>query len=220
MRSGYHQLRVRDDDISKTVFRTRYGHYEFLVMPFGLTNAPAVFMDLMNRVFREFLDKFVVVFIDDILVYSHSIKEHARHLRILLQILRDRQLYDKLRKCEFWIDRVVFLGHVISSEEVFVDPSKREAILNWSRPTTASEIRSFLGLAGYYRRFIEGLSKIAKPLMQLTRKDVSFVWSDECEESFQEVRQRLTTAPVLALPSGSGGYKFTLMHLYRDWVVC
>ena len=148
MRSGYHQLRVKEEDIPKIAFRIRYGHYEFLVMPFGLTNAPAIFMDLMKRVFHEYLDSFVIVFIDDILVYSKSQEEHEEHLRIVLQILRDRKLFAKLKKCEFWVDRVVFLGHVISRDGITVDPSKTETVVNWVRPINVSEVRSFLGLAG------------------------------------------------------------------------
>jgi hypothetical protein len=155
LRSGYHQLRIREQDIQKTAFRTRYGHYEFLVMPFGLTNAPAVFMDLMNRVFRFYLDKCVVVFIDDILVYSSSYLEHEKHLRKVLEILRENKLYAKLDKCEFWLKEVIFLGHVISAGGICVDPGKVEAVLKWEKPTTVTEIRSFLGLAG----IIEGLSK-------------------------------------------------------------
>ncbi len=145
LRSGYHQLKIKDSDVPKTAFRTRYGHYEFLVMPFGLTNAPAAFMDLMNRVFQLYLDQFVVVFIDDILVYSRNRNEHEEHLRVVLQILRERKLYAKFSKCEFWLDRVGFLGHVISGDGVSVDPTKIEAILNWNRPTSVSEVRSFLG---------------------------------------------------------------------------
>ncbi|GAU42667.1 hypothetical protein TSUD_398730 [Trifolium subterraneum] len=164
LRSGYHQIRIRTSDVSKTAFRTRYGHYEFLVMPFGLTNAPAVFMDYMNRIFQPYLDKFVVIFIDDILIYSKDPQEHAEHLRIVLNILREKQLYAKFSKCEFWLSEVKFLGHVISQGGVSVDPSKVEAVLNWERPRTVSEVRSFLGLAGYYRRFILGFSEIALPL--------------------------------------------------------
>ena len=149
LRSDYHQLRVRENDVSKTVFRTRYAHYEFIVMPFRLTNAPAAFMDLMNRIFGPYLDKFVIVFIDDILVYSSSPKEHAGHLRTVLQILRERQLYDKFSKCQFWLDKVAFLGHVISAEGISVDPQNFEAIVNWKPPTNVYEVRSFLGLAGY-----------------------------------------------------------------------
>ncbi|RVW80717.1 Retrovirus-related Pol polyprotein from transposon 17.6 [Vitis vinifera] len=206
LRSGYHQLRVRGEDVPKTAFRTRYGHYEFLVMPFGLTNAPAAFMDLMNRVFKPYLDQFVVVFIDDILVYSRSREEHEGHLSIVLQTLRDKQLYAKLKKCEFWLDRISFLGHVVSNDGISVDPGKVDAVANWRRPSTVTEIRSFLGLAGYYRRFIEGFSKIALPLTKLTQKGVKFEWSDDCECSFQELKNRLVSAPILTIPSGSGGF--------------
>nr|GEY44251.1 putative reverse transcriptase domain-containing protein [Tanacetum cinerariifolium] len=158
LRSGYHQLRVKDQDISKTVFRTRYGHYEFLVMPFGLTNALAVFMDLMNRIFHEYLDKFIIVFIEDILVYSKSEEEHEQHLRIVLEILRQKKLYAKFLKCEFWLKQVAFLGHIVSVDGITIDPSKVEAITKWPRPTTVTEVRSFLGLAGYYQCFVEGFS--------------------------------------------------------------
>ena len=136
LRSGYHQIRVRKEDIPKTAFRTRYGHYEYLVMPFGVTNAPTVFMDYMNRIFHEFLDKFVVVFIDDILIYSKSTEEHSEHLRIVLQILKERKLFAKLSKCEFWLSQIQFLGHIVSSEGIRVDPSKVEAVTRWERPTT------------------------------------------------------------------------------------
>ena len=206
LRSGYHQLRIRDSDVAKTAFRSRYGHYEFVVMPFGLTNAPVAFMDLMNRVFSPYLDRFVIVFIDDILVYSKSEKEHAKHLRLILRTLRNAQLFAKFGKCEFWLGKVGFLGHIVSAEGVSVDPQKVEAVSNWKRPTTVLEIRSFLGLAGYYRRFVQDFSKIAAPLTRLTRKGVKFEWSDQCEQSFQELKDRLTSAPVLALPDDSGEY--------------
>ena len=192
LRSGYHQLRVQESDVPKTAFRTRYGHYEFLVMPFGLTNAPAAFMDLMNRVFQPYLDRFVIIFIDDILVYSGSSEEHSEHLRIVLQTLRERQLYAKLSKCQFWLDRVAFLGHVISAEGVSVDPQKIEAVVNWKPPKNVSEVRSFLGLAGYYRKFVEGFSKIAAPLTKLTRKDVKYDLVDACQQSFEDLKSRLT----------------------------
>ena len=206
LRSGYHQLKVLREDVPKTAFRTRYGHYEFLVMSFGLTNAPTAFMDLMNCVFRPYLDKFVIVFIDDILVYSSSKEEHAEHLRIVLQTLREHKLYAKFIKCQIWLDRVTFLGHVVSAEGISVDPQKIEAIEDWKPPTNVTEVRSFLGLAGYYRKFVEGLSKIATPLTKLTRKEEKFILSEACQNSFDELKQRLTTAPVLTLPSGSKGF--------------
>jgi len=206
LRSGYHQLRIREEDVSKTTFRTRYGHYEFLVMPFGLTNAPAVFMDLMNRVFRPFLDKFVIVFIDDILVYSRSQEEHENHLKTVLQTLREHKLYAKFSKCEFWLDSVAFLGHVVSKDGIKVDSKKTEAVQKWPRPTSPTEIRSFLGLANYYRRFVQDFSKIASPLTKLTQKNAKFQWTEECEQSFQKLKMCLTTAPILSLPSGSGGF--------------
>ncbi|KAA0065652.1 ty3-gypsy retrotransposon protein [Cucumis melo var. makuwa] len=181
LRSGYHQLRIRDGDIPKTAFRSRYGHYEFVVMSFGLTNAPAVFMDLMNRVFKDFLDSFIIVFIDDILIYSKTEAEHEEHLHQVLETLRANKLYAKFSKCEFWLRKVAFLGHVVSGEGVSVDPAKIEAVTNWPRPSTVSEIRSFLGLAGYYR-------------------------SPACESSFQELKQKLVTAPVLTVPDGSGNF--------------
>ena len=190
----------------KTVFLTRYGHYEFLVMSFGLTNAPVAFMDLMNRVFRLFLDRFVIVFIDDILVYSKNKAEHAMHLRLVLQTLREHQLYVKFSKCEFWLEKVEFLGHVVSKEGIQVDPKKIEAITEWPRPTTVTEVRSFLGLAGYYRRFVNDFSRIEAPLTRLTQKNVKFMWTDKCEEHFLLLKDLLTSAPVLTLPSGDEGY--------------
>ncbi|GAU10603.1 hypothetical protein TSUD_418240, partial [Trifolium subterraneum] len=206
LRSGYHQIRIRTFDVSKTAFKTRYGHYEFLVMPFGLTNAPAIFMDYMNIIFQPYLDKFVVIFIDDILIYSKDPQEHAEHLRIVLNILREKQLYAKFSKCEFWLSEVKFLGHVISQGGVSVDPSKVEAVLNWERPRTVSEVRSFLGLAGYYRRFIFGFSEISLPLTRLTRKGATFVWDELCENSFNLLKQKLTSAPVLVIPDPDKKY--------------
>ena len=203
LRSGYHQLRIMESDVPKMAFRTRYGHYEFLVMSFGLTNAPAAFMDLMNHVFRPYLDRFVIVFIDDILVYSRSELEHERHLGLVLQTLRRHQLYAKFNKCEFWLSRVGFLRHVVSADGIYVGPHKVEAVENWEQPTTVTEVRSFLGFAGYYRRFIEGFSKIVGPLHGLTRKGVKFECTERCEGSFQTLKKRLTSAPVLTLPEGN-----------------
>ncbi|XP_073153550.1 uncharacterized protein [Henckelia pumila] len=201
LRSGYHQLKVKAEDVPKTAFRTRYGHYEFIVMPFGLTNAPAAFMDLMNRVFQPFLDKFVVVFIDNILVYSPSEEDHKEHLRLTLQMLREKELYVKFKKCEFWLKSVTFLGHIISKDGVSVDPKKVEAVMNWPRPKTVTEIRSFLGLAGYYQKFMEGFSSIAIPLTKLTQKNSKFNWDETCEKSFEILKKKLASTPVLALPS-------------------
>ncbi|GKB22061.1 putative reverse transcriptase domain-containing protein [Tanacetum coccineum] len=203
LRSGYHQLRVREQDISKTAFRTRYGHYEFQVMPFGLTNAPAVFMDLMNRVCKPYLDKFVIVFIDDILIYSKDEREHEEHLKAILELLKEEKLYAKFSKCEFWIPKVQFLGHVIDSRGIHVDPAKIESIKDWASPKTPTEIRQFLGLAGYYRRFIEGFSKIAKSMTKLTQKGIKFDWGEKEEDAFQLIKQKLCSAPILALPEGS-----------------
>ncbi|GJU10813.1 putative reverse transcriptase domain-containing protein [Tanacetum coccineum] len=180
LRSGYHQLRVREEDIPKTAFRTRYGYYEFQVMPFGLTNAPAVFIDLMNRVCKPYLDKFVIVFIDDILIYSKNKQEHKEYLKLILELLK---------KEEF--------------EGIHVDPAKIESIKDWASPKSPTEIRQFLGLAGYYRRFIEGFSKIAKPMTKLTQKKVKFEWGDKQEAAFQLLKQKLCSAPILALPKGS-----------------
>ncbi|GJY89405.1 putative reverse transcriptase domain-containing protein [Tanacetum coccineum] len=191
LRSGYHQLRVRDEDIPKTAFRTRYGHYEFQVMPFGLTNAPAVFMDLMNRVCKPYLDTFLIVFLDDILIYSRNKEEHADHLRIILELLKKEKLYAKFSKCDFWISIVQFLGHVIDSQGIHVDLTKIEAVKNWASPTTPTEVRQFLGLASYYQRFVEGFLKIAKPLTELTQKKKK----GGCE-----------SAPILALPEGNDDF--------------
>jgi hypothetical protein len=171
LRSGYQQLKVRECGRPKTAFVSRYGLYEFMVMSFGLTNAPAYFMYMMNKVFMEYLDKFIVVFIDDILVYSRNEGEHEGHLLLVLQKLRDHKLYAKLSKCEFWLKQVTFLGHVVSKGGISVDPCKVQDVLSWKAPMSVSEIQSFLGLAGYYRRFIEGFSKISKPMTELLEKD-------------------------------------------------
>ncbi|KAA0037235.1 pol protein [Cucumis melo var. makuwa] len=178
-RSEYHQLRIKNTDVSKKAFRSKYGHYEFIVMSFGLTNALAVFMDLINRVFREFLDTFVIVFIDDILIYSKTEAEHEEHLRMVLETLRANKLYAKFSKCEFRLKQVSFLGHVVSKAGVSVDPAKIEAVTSWPQPSTVSE---------------------------LTRKGAPFVWSKACEDSFQNLKQKLVTAPVLTVPNGSGSF--------------
>ena len=180
LRSGYHQLKIKDADVHKTAFRTRYGHYEFFVMPFGLTNAPGAFMDLMNRVFRPYVDQFVVVFIDDILVYSKDRESHDTHLRVVSEILRKEQLYAKLSKCEFWLTEVSFLGHIVSKEGIRVDPKKIEVVVEWKPPKNVTEIRSFLGPVGYYRRFVKGFSMIAALMTRLLQKNVKYEWSEKC----------------------------------------
>ncbi|KAI3821769.1 hypothetical protein L1987_09341 [Smallanthus sonchifolius] len=206
LRSGYHQLRVLDEDIPKTTFRTRYGHYEFMVMPFGLTNAPAVFMDLMNRVCKPYLDKFVIVFIDDILIYSKMKAEHEQHLRLILELLKKERIYAKFSKCEFWLKEVQFLGHIVNEKGIHVAPAKIEAVKNWSTPRTPIEICSFLGLAGYYRRFISNFSKIAVPLTALTHKGKPYDWGPKQEEAFQTLKHKLCNAPILTLPSGNDDF--------------
>ena len=197
LHTDYHQLRVREIDIPKTALRTRYGHFEFTVMPFKLTNALATFMDLMHRVFQPYLDRLVVVFVDVMLIYSKSKEDHEVHLMIILQTLREHQLYSKFNKCEFWLTEVRFLGHVVLASGVSVDPKKVEAVMSWERPKSVFRKRSLLGLAGYYKRFIEDFSRLAAPMKRLTRNEVKFEWNDLCEDAFQELKKRLTIAPIL-----------------------
>ena len=195
---------MKSEDVPKSAFQTNE-YYEFLVKPFGLTNAPTAFLDLINRVFNQYLNQFVVVFIDDILVYLRSREEHEFHLNILLQTLRDKKLYAKLNKCEFWPDRVSFLGNVVSKDDILVDLGKADVVVYWKKPTM-TETRSFLGLVGYYKRFNEGFSKIALPLTRLTQKGVKFEWSNDCEHSFKELKNILVTTPILTIPLGLGRF--------------
>ncbi|KAI3736236.1 hypothetical protein L6452_15774 [Arctium lappa] len=206
LRSGYHQLRVKKDDIPKTAFRTRYEPYEFLVMPFGLTNAPAVFMDLITRVCCPFLDKSVIIFFDDILIYSKDETEHEKHLWEMLEVLRKEKLFAKFSKCEFWLQEVQFLCHVVSKDGVKVDPTKIEAMMSWEPYTSPTEIQSFMGLVGYYRRFIQDFSKIASPLTSLTKKNVKFLWIEMQDQAFRTLKKKLCEAPILSLPDGSDDF--------------
>ena len=166
-------------------------------MPFGLTNAPAAFMDLMNRVFRQFLYRFVVVFIDDILVYSKDREDHDTHLRVVLETLRKERLYAKLSKCEFWLREVSFLGHIVSEEGIRVDPRKIGVILELKPPRSVTEVRTFLGLAGYYRRFVKGFSMTEASMTRLLQKNVRFEWSEKCQASFEKLKAFLTEDPIL-----------------------
>ena len=200
LRSGYHQIRMKTGDEWKTAFKTKFGLYEWLVMPFGLTNAPSTFMRLMNHVLRTFIGKFVVVYFDDILIYSKSFDEHVKHIRQVLDELRKEKLFANLEKCSFCTDHVVFLGFVVSAKGIEVDESKVKAIKDWPAPTNVSQVRSFHGLAGFYRRFVRDFSTIASPLNELTKKGVEFKWGNSQEDAFQELKKRLTEAPVLILP--------------------
>ena len=209
LRSGYHQIRIAPEDTHKTAFRTRYGHYEFLVLPFGLTNAPATFQTLMNNLLKPHLDVFVLVYIDDILIFSKTLDEHLLHLRTILGILRENKLYAKLEKCEFLKDELEYLGFLISKNGIKTQPKKIEAVKNWPTPTNQTEIRSFLGLAGYYRKFIKNFSTIAAPISSLLQKGTAIIWTDECAQAFQHLKQLLTEAPILAIADPEQPYTVT-----------
>jgi len=202
LRSGYHQILVSPPDRHKTAFRTHHGHYEWLVMPFGLTNAPATFQSLMNQIFKHVAQKFVLVFFDDILVYSPSWLQHLEHLEIVLQILKEEHLFAKSSKCSFAVREIAYLGHVISVSEVAMDKEKLSAIQDWPRPTSLPLLRGFLGLTGYYRKFVRSYASIAAPLTDLTKKE-AFVWNPEAEKAFELLKTALTTAPLLRLPNFS-----------------
>jgi hypothetical protein len=208
LRSGYHRVRIKDEDINKN-FQTRYGHYEFVVIPFRITNAPAMSICLMNNIYNQYLDKFVVVFIDNILVYSKTEEEHEEHLRITLQMLRKHKLYAKFDKCEFYQKEIQYLGHVISAEGIFVDSEKIKSIMEWRVPKDVVDIRSFMEITGYYCRFIEGFSKIAYPITSLQKKETKFNWSQKCQDSFNKLKELLTTAPILKVEDP-----------YKDFRVC
>ncbi|MCH81226.1 retrotransposon protein [Trifolium medium] len=202
LRSGYHQILIKPEDCYKTAFRTHHGHYEWLVMPFGLTNAPATFQSLMNRIFQNALRKFVLVFFYDILVYSPSWKCHLQHLEWVLQVLNHHELFAKLSKCSFGQKEVEYLGHLVSGSGVSMDANKVKDVLAWPKPTNVKQLRGFLGLTGYYRRFIKSYAQIASPLTELLKKD-GFHWNTDAETAFHKLKQAITTAPVLGLPNFS-----------------
>ena len=196
LRSGYHQMRIAENDIPKTAFNTRYGHYEYTVVPFGLSNAPAAFMSLMDSIFKDYTDKFIIAYLDDILVYSDTWEEHLKHIRLTLLILRKHKLYAKLSKCVFGAQEVEYLGHILRAGKVAMNPNKTQAIESWETPTSKKELQSFLGLVNYYRRFIKDCSKIGKPLTELT-KNVPYVWTKEANKAFQILKKAVVSAPVL-----------------------
>ena len=204
--SGYHQLGMSPDSIRKTAFRSRYGQYEFRVMPFGLCNAPSTFQRLMNDVLRPHLDKFVVVYLDEILIYSRNMQDHQQHLRLVLELLRDHKLHAKHSKCEFGLKQVDFLGHVVDAHGIHMDPAKVQAVTQWPVPRTAKHVRSFLGLAGYYRRFVRRFSGIAGPLTELTKQSTTWTWGPEQQSAFEQLKAAITSAPVLAYPDATLPY--------------
>ena len=204
LRSGYMQIRVSDQDIHKTAFRTRYGSYEFTVMPFGLTGAPGTFSRLMNDIFKPYLDKFVVVYLDDILIYSENDEQHAKHLRLVLELLKQHRLRLNFPKCKFGKSEVEFLGHFVGAQGIRTDPKKVKSIKEWPRPSNVSQLQSFMGLANYYRRFVRDFSAIAAPLTALMAKDVTWQWTSIHEDAFLTLKRALVSAPILATPDFKG----------------
>ena len=200
LRSGYYQVRIAEGDEPKTTCVTRYGSYEFIVMPFGLTNAPATFCTLMNKIFHPFLDKFVVVYLDDIVIYSNTLEEHVDHLRKVFRLLRQNELYAKKEKCSFALGEVGFLGHRIRDGKLMMEEGKIKAIQEWDPPTKVPQLRSFLGLVNYYCRFINGYSARAAPLTDLLKKGKAWTWDEKCQQAYEDLKKAVTEEPVLALP--------------------
>jgi hypothetical protein len=205
--SAYHQIRIASPDIPKTAFRTKFGHFEFLVMSFGLTNAPATFQTLMNQVLKPLIGNGVVVYLDDILVYSKTKEEHYCLLQQVLDLLKSHNLYAKLSKCAFLLDQVEFLGHVVSADGLATDPSKCEAVMNWPTPRCTNDIRQFLGLVNYYRRFIRRYSFLTFPLTELLKAATPFCWSEACNRAFKNLKHALSSAPVLLIPNPTAPFR-------------
>jgi len=205
MTAGYHQIRMGEEDEHKTSFKTYHVHYQFRVMPFGLTNAPATFQCAMNSILEPFLRKFVLIFIDDILIYSASWSDHLIHVKVVLESLKANKLFTNQSKCSFGTSTVTYLGHVISAEGVAMDSAKVEAVTSWPQPQAPRGLRGFLGLAGYYRKFIKGFGVIAAPLTKLLKKE-GFQWSPEADKAFEALKRALSTAPVLQLPNFANSF--------------
>ena len=199
--SGYWQVAMDPEDQEKTAFITRHGTYEFNVMPFGLCNAPATFQRLMDRVYKGIAYKYVVVYLDDTNIFSRTFDDHIKHLREVFTRIRKAGLKLNIEKCNFWMNKLPFLGHIITEKGISPDPDKIIAVQNIQPPTTVTLLRSFLGLAGYYRRFIKNFSAIAQPLNQLLHKDTAYEWNNKCQQAFEELKQRLVTAPILIYPN-------------------
>jgi hypothetical protein len=198
LRSGYHQVRMHPDDIAKTAFHTHQGHFEFTVMPFGLTNAPATLQSLMNELLQAYIHKFILVFFDDILIYSSTWAEHLQHVKMVFQLMHAHRLFIKHSKCVFGSTSVAYLGHIISADSVAMDPEKVSAVASWPTPRTVKALRGFLGLTGYYRKFIADYSVVARPLTTLLKRD-AFSWSSDADRAFQDLKQALIIAPLLQL---------------------
>eukprot|EP00873_Tetraselmis_striata_P033022 jgi/Tetstr1/453286/TSEL_040278.t1 len=208
---GYHQVRIKPEDIHKTAsFRTHYGLYEYCVLPFGLTNAPAGFQTMMNRVLSPYLGKFCVVYLDDVLIYSKTAQEHLEHIRLVLRELQRHHLHIKLSKCSFGRTSVEFLGHIVEAGQIKMDPRKVEAVQQWPVPKTVKDVRGFLGLAGYYRKFIHNFAAIAVPLHDLTKNQPEFVWTPRADAAFRALKDAMVRAPVLSIPDTSADARYTL----------